>query len=202
MVAISHAMAVPNVAKRDASLDAERENILAALAGDGLAFRRLVEPHLAVLLRIAARVSGDRALAEDAVQETLAICYKRLPTYRHEMPFRALLTAIAARQAHTLARGERRRNRRELASAAPRGLATPDQHVAGAATAARIREALSGMPKKRREAALLRLDGGLSYREIAEALETSEGSARVLVHMAIKDLKGRLSDLVGNSDED
>src|SRR5690606_10939287 len=129
--------------------------------------RRLVEPHLAMLHRIAQRPSGDRSLAEDAVQETLTLAYQRLDRYRHEVPFRAFLAGIAAKMAHTLMRGERRRKGRELATEAPAAMADPEAALRGAHAASRVREALGAMPDKRREAALLRLDAGLSYREIA-----------------------------------
>lgn len=180
----------------DDVLRAERGLVEAAMEGDGLAFRRLVEPHLPMLLRVAARVAGDRGLAEDAVQETLTLAYQRLPSYRHETPFRAFLAAIASRQAHTMSRSERRRSKREEAAEGPHGPANPEQELAGAAAARRVREALMAMPDKRREAALLRLDAGLSYKEIAAALDSSEGSARVLVHKALAELKERLADLL------
>ena len=57
------------------------------------------------------------------------------------------------------------------------------------------------MPKKRRMAAILRLDAGMDYAEIASALGTSLGSTRVLVHLALKDLKHALGvSLNGSSD--
>ncbi len=149
-----------------------------------------------MLLRIATRVGGNRALAEDAVQETLTLSYERLPSYRHETSFKAFLAAIAARQAHTLARSERRRAKREHQTAAPERSATPEQALHGAAAARSVRAALAAMPEKRRDAALLRLDAGLSYREIAEALDSTEGSARVLVHKALKELRQRLAVLL------
>ena len=43
---------------------------------------------------------------------------------------------------------------------------------------------------------MLRLDGGMSYAEIADALGTSEGSARVLVHLALKEIKEKLEDIL------
>jgi RNA polymerase sigma-70 factor (ECF subfamily) len=180
----------------DAAHAAEQRLIRSALAGDGRAFRDLVEPHLAMLHRVAARVSGDRQLAEDAVQETLALSYQRLPSYRHETPFKAFLAAIAATQAHTLARSERRRKGRERSADAPESPGNPEEIARAAATADAVREVLQQLPKKRREAALLRLDAGLSYREIGDALGSSEGSARVLVHMALKELRQRLSHLL------
>lgn len=190
-------MSVTNLETHEISSGAEHELIASALEGDGLAFRRLVEPHLAMLHRIAMRRSGNAHLAEDAVQETLALAYERLKSYRHDMPFRAYLAAIAAKQAYTLARGERRRHKREQAAEGPEEPSDPEQEVAGQNLARRVRLALAAMPEKRRQAALLRLDAGLSYRDVALAMDSTEGSARVLVHTALKELKERLADLVG-----
>jgi len=184
----------------DAAHAAERALIMESLEGSGSAFRRLVEPHLPVLHRIATRVGGDPNLAEDAVQETLTLSYQRLASYHHDMPFRAFLAAIAARQAHTLARAERRRLKREQGSSGPQAPATPEAELHGAVAARRVRVALLSMPEKRREAALLRLDAGLSYRDIGQALGSSEGSARVLVHTALKELRQRLADLLDQDD--
>ncbi len=195
-------MARTKVDSREIAHDAEGALIAAALGGEGLAFRRLIEPHLPMLHRIAMRSSRDAQLAEDAVQETLTLAYQRLARYRHETPFRSYLAAIAAKQAYTLARGERRRHQRELTSKAPEELNSPEQEVHGARLAVRVREALAGMPNKRRQAALLRLDAGLSYKEIASALDSTEGSARVLVHTALKELKERLSDLIAGPHEE
>ncbi len=177
------------------SLLDEAELVRRAIDGNGLAFRRLVEPHLPLLYRIAARMSGDRALAEDAVQEALALAFQKLASYRCDGNLRAFLAAFAARQAHTLVRAERRRWRREEKSATPYREAGPDEQHDAARTAAAIRAALAAMPDKRREAVLLRLDAGLSHREIAEAIGSSEGSVRVLVHQALTELKERLGDL-------
>jgi RNA polymerase sigma-70 factor, ECF subfamily len=181
------------------SLSIEHELVARALEGDGRAFATLVEPHLAMLYRIAARACGDRSLAEDAVQETLTLVYQRLGGYRPGTSLRSFLAAIAARQAQTLLRGERRRHAREDTSAEPEPIPGPAEALEAERTARRIREALGAMPKKRREIALLRLDGGLSYTEIAAAVGTSEGSARVLVHLAIKELREKLADLVGSA---
>src|SRR5882724_12955182 len=87
-------------------LSIEHELLRRALAGDGRAFRSLVEPHLAMLYRIAARACGDRALSEDAVQETLTLAFTRLHQYRPGTSLKAFLAAIAARRARTLLRGE------------------------------------------------------------------------------------------------
>lgn len=172
----------------------ERTLVEAARAGDGLAFRRLVEPHLAMLHRVAARVSPS--LADDAVQETLTIAYQKLDRYQPDTSFKAYLAAIAARRAHTLARSERRRTKRQERAPIAHGPSTPEAELSGAQAAQRIREVILAMPKKRRQAALLRLDAGLDYREIARALDSTEGSARVLVHQALRQLRDQLGDLL------
>ncbi|MEC9466910.1 MAG: sigma-70 family RNA polymerase sigma factor [Myxococcota bacterium] len=164
-----------------------------AQAGDGCAYRSLVEPHLEALYRVAARMSGCPTLAEDAVQETLTLAYERLGDFRPEAPFRAYLMAIAVKRAKTLARSERRRLVRERKSAEPHTHASPEESLTGRRSAVVVRAALMAMPEKRRRAAVLRLDAGLSYREIAEVMGSSEGSARVLVHMALKELKTALT---------
>ena len=176
----------------------EHELVARALEGDGAAFATLVRPHLSMLYRIAARSCGNRALAEDAVQEALTIAYRKLDRYQPGSSLRSFLAAIAARQARTLLRGERRRKVREDAAEPPEHDPGPAELLGAERAAQRIRDALALLPK-RREVALLRLDGGLSYAEIAEAVGSTEGSARVLVHMALKELREQLGDMLKES---
>lgn len=177
----------------------ERALVAAAIDGDGLAFRALVEPHLGVLYRIAARLCGDPQLAEDAVQDTLTVVYERLERYQPGSSFRAFVAAVAARRAATLARAERRRQRRERDAARPVAPPGPEEQALGHALERRLRLALAQLSYKRRAAVLLRLDAGLSYRAIAQALRTSEGAARVLVHQGTRQLRAALSDALSGT---
>jgi RNA polymerase sigma-70 factor, ECF subfamily len=177
-----------------AGVSLEHELVARALDGDGRAFASLVEAHLPMLYRIAARACGSRTLAEDAVQEALTLAYQRLDRYQPGTSLRAFLATYAVRQAHTMIRSERRRRAREESSDQPERIPGPAELVRAAQVAARVRVALAKMPEKRRAAALLRLDAELSYDEIAEAVGSTEGSARVLVHMALKELRAELAD--------
>jgi RNA polymerase sigma-70 factor (ECF subfamily) len=167
----------------------DRSLVERAQCGCGNSFRQLVEPHLEMLHRIAYRACGQNELAEDAVQETLTLAYERLGQYRPEAPFKSFLAAVAVRRAKTLLRSESRRRVREGKSRPAWNLFGPEESLVGAQTATIVRHALLKMPAKRREVVLLRLDAGLSYREIADAQGISEGSARVLVHMGLKQIK-------------
>ena len=173
----------------NAGMASEAVLVQGALGGCGLAFRHLVEPHLLMLHRIAYRACGNEELAQDAVQETLTLAFERLDRFEARSTFKAFLAAVAARRAKTLLRSEKRRRIRESKTRGFRPFASPDESLCGDRIASVVRTALLQMPAKRREVVLLRLDGGLSYREIAEARSISEGSARVLVHMGVKQLR-------------
>jgi len=174
----------------------ESELVLRARKGDGQAFSELVAPYVGLMYRIAARASRSAALAEDAVQETLEIVHRGLGRYEPGTSFKAFVAAIAVRRARTLFRAEVRRSRRELSAPVGEAPVTPAEWLAAEETANRIRTALAALPEKRRQVALLRLDAGLGYAEIAAAVGTTEGSARVLVHHALKELSDQLKDLV------
>jgi RNA polymerase sigma-70 factor (ECF subfamily) len=146
-----------------------------------------------MMFRIASRVGKDPSLAEDAVQEALTLAFLRLRSYRAGSSLRAFLAAISARQASTLLRAELRRRRRELhAEPLYRHVPTPVDALEAERTAQALRVALGALPEKRRRVALLRLDGGLSYAEIADSLHTSEASARTLTHLALHALEKAL----------
>src|SRR5262249_31017724 len=54
-----------------AMTDDEARWIARARAGDATAFRHLVDANAGALFRVCARITGDRATAEDAVEEAL-----------------------------------------------------------------------------------------------------------------------------------
>lgn len=184
------------VANADSDATREARLLKKALDGDGSAFATLVEPHLELLYRIAGRAAGSAALAEDAVQEALEIVHRRLGRYEPGTSFKAFVAAIAVRRARTLLRAELRRSRREAATPDGQRPPTPADLFAAEETASRIRTALAALPEKRQRVVLLRLDAGLGYAEIATAVGTTEGSARVLVHHALRDLSEKLKDLL------
>ncbi|MSP25343.1 MAG: RNA polymerase sigma factor [Myxococcales bacterium] len=164
-----------------------------ARAGDGRAYAQLVGPHLALLYGIARRVAHDGTLAEDAVQETLALAHARLTELRAGTELKSFLAAVAAKQAHTLARAERRRSRRNEQAGPPTPLDGPEDAAGLARLELLLRAATCALSERRREALLLRLDAGLSHREVAALLGTTEGAARVLVHEAMTSVRAHLA---------
>ena len=172
-----------------ADAEIERRLLKRALGGDGRAFAELVEPHLDRCFRLAVRSCGDRALGEEAVQEALTLAYRELARYEPGTSLRGWLCALAMRSAATLARSERRRSVRELASVPPEGLHSAEAILQAREVSRSVDLALAGLSEKRREAALLRYDGGLSSREIAEVMGISDAAVRQLVSEATKVLR-------------
>jgi len=176
--------------------EAEDSILAAARAGDGEAFARLVRPHLSLLYGVALRTCGNPALAEDAVQDALLAAYTGLARYRPGSSWRAFLVAIAYRKAFTARRSEQRRRAREEV-ARPLPAASAEEETCAGHLAVRVEKALARLPRKRRQAAVLRLEAGLSYAEIGQTLKSSENSARVLVHLALKELRRELGEPAG-----
>jgi len=57
-----------------------------------------------------------------------------------------------------------------------------------------MRRAIERLTPTQREVFTLRINDGLSYREIAEVVGTTEGAARVHYHNALRQVKESLHD--------
>lgn len=79
-----------------------------AMAGDELAFARIVGAYHLDLVRVAYVISGDEALAEDAAQAAWWIAWRKLPALRDPGRLKGWLVAIAANEARKLVRREHR----------------------------------------------------------------------------------------------
>jgi RNA polymerase sigma-70 factor (ECF subfamily) len=86
----------------------ERSDVELAADGDDAAFGRLVAVHYDDMARVAYVITGDRSLAEDAVQSAWVRAWTRLRTVRDPARVRAWLLTIAANEARQVARRQRR----------------------------------------------------------------------------------------------
>lgn len=79
--------------------DSETRLIAAARGGDARAFDQALRPHLPMLFAYSRAIVGDYHSAEDVVQETVQIAYRKLNYLIPEADFAGWLKAIARRQA-------------------------------------------------------------------------------------------------------
>jgi RNA polymerase sigma-70 factor (ECF subfamily) len=148
------------------------------------AFEGLFRAEYARVVGIAHRVLGDQAEAEDVAQEMFISFYRAHPADAQYAP--AWLHAAAAHAALNALRGRDRRSRREAAHAVPLDTPADDdpaEAVAASETREEVRVILARLPE--RSAAMLALRyAGLSYSEIAEALDVRASSVGTLLRRA------------------
>lgn len=174
-----------------------------ARAGDEDAWRHLFDRHADFVFRLACRTLGERDAALDVVQETFIRASRALDGFRGESAFRSWLASIALNEARSWLR--RRAGRREVAlEAAPPmsdGARPPDARAASADLARRALSFIRRLPDLQRDVVLLRATEGCSYREIAEMLGTTEGSARVSYHHGMSKVREYLAGLEDTEEE-
>lgn len=158
------------------------------------AFERWVLPHTATLYRVGLAITGNRAEAEDLVQDSLIRAYRGLGGFDGSNPRGWLLTIL--RNTH-LNRHRRRR---------PGLLTDPNSvdHFAAAAPGAddealtdvfdaEVESALATLPEPQRKVIELVDVDGLSYREAAEVLDVAIGTVMSRLHRGRRRIRRRLS---------
>lgn len=156
--------------------------------GDEAAAAELVRRHARAVARfLSAAGAGDEV--EDLVQESFYRAFRKIEGFRGGSSFRTWVLAIASNALKDLRRRSRRRPEVRLEDHEVPGAADPHQEVVGRELEARLAAAISRLPPMQRDVFLLRAQQGLEYEEIARALGTSVGAARVHYHHALHRLK-------------
>lgn len=146
----------------------------------------LYRMHASAVFRFAWGLCGDRSEAEDIVSETFVRLITRPPRIRTRTAL-AYLLAVAR---NTWLTAKRRRREVPLPPEIRAEEHNPDHRIDDRARLDAVIRALQAVPDGERAALLLRVHHGLSYEEIAGALEISTGAARVRVHRARMRLLG------------
>jgi RNA polymerase sigma-70 factor (ECF subfamily) len=162
--------------------------------GDRKAFANLVERWQTRLINFFYRSTGNRADAEDLAQETFVELYRSASRYEARGSFRAFIFTLARRR---LIDNYRKKSRRPLEYLDPTEFimeqqAEPTDHCDEIEEA--FHQALSTLPDNQRIAILMLQQQGLSYEEIAEALDASLSAVKTWIHRARTHLREALKD--------
>ena len=150
-------------------------------------YRRLVERLCRIML-------ADSSDAEDATQQTFLLAYQSLLSGTRPHHPRAWLCTIARRECW--ARDHRRRRERILVPAETRAEPDPAERTVLRAELAMMNAGLMELPARQRQAIVLRELAGLSYAQLAAALEVSESAAEALLVRARRNLRDARLGLV------
>jgi RNA polymerase sigma-70 factor, ECF subfamily len=160
-------------------------------------FRDQVVPELPVLLRVARRMTGNGADAEDLVQETLIRAHRGIHTFDGRHPRAWLLTI----QRNTWTDMNRRKRLliaddpdglRQRAAEGADGRTGPEEQVLDAMLEGPLVEALEALSTAHRQVVLLVDADGLTYAEAAGVLDIPVGTVMSRLHRARRSLRRRL----------
>jgi RNA polymerase sigma-70 factor (ECF subfamily) len=163
-------------------------------AGDQRAATVLVERHADAVARFVCSLGARRDI-EDVVQDTFVRAFGSIDGFRGESSLRTWLFSIARRLVLDQRRAERRRGEEV---AVQEGDARTEfdslDSVMADETERRMRDAVEQLTPTQREVFVLRVGEGMSYKEIADCVGTTEGAARVHYHNAMRAIKELLDD--------
>lgn len=186
--------------------DNDQQLVQRVQKGDKSAFDLLVLKYQHRVLKLVSRFVNDAAEAEDVAQEAFLKAYRALPAFRGESAFYTWLYRIAINTAkNTLVSNRRRpidfnldlqdpeqyeRQSRLREADTPEGvLLTEEIRVA-------VEHALEQLPEDLRTAIVLRELEGLSYEEIAEAMDCPVGTVRSRIFRAREAIDKKLKPLL------
>jgi RNA polymerase sigma-70 factor (ECF subfamily) len=162
--------------------------------GDERAASAIVDRHAQALARYAVSL-GERDDVDELVQDTFVRAFNSLDAFRGESTLRTWLFTIERRLMLDRRRATRRRPERV---AVGEGDAVTEYDaldgVVAAETERRVHAAMQRLTPTQREVFSLRVSEGLSYKEIADVVGSTEGAARVHYHNAMRAVKEYLSD--------
>jgi RNA polymerase sigma-70 factor (ECF subfamily) len=181
---------VPGPAGRDATALECQEWLPRLRAGESAAITWCFHRFAPALLTLAERLVGERADAEDVLQETFLALPRALAQYEDRGRFEAWLRSLVAR--HALIARRRDRRRREVAYAPESdgrvtGTGAPDGTML-------LERALRSLSDPLRHVFVLRVLEGHSHAEIAALLSISIGTSEMRLSRALKALRGLLGD--------
>jgi RNA polymerase sigma-70 factor, ECF subfamily len=161
-------------------------------SGDERAATELVERHAPMLARFVAGL-GVREDVEDVVQDCFVRAFGALEAFRFDSSLRTWLCTIAKNLVRDRARMLKfERNVVEIEEAHAVTVHEALDDAVASETERRMLEAMDGLTPLQRQVFTLRVADGMSYKEIAEAVGSTEGAARVHYHNALRAIRERV----------
>jgi RNA polymerase sigma-70 factor (ECF subfamily) len=162
--------------------------------GDERAASLLVERHSAALARFAVSY-GARGQVDELVQDTFVRAFGSLDGFRGDSSFRTWLMTIERRLMLDRQRSEKRRpDRVEIQDGDATTQFDALDGMVAEESRRRVADAVQRLSPTQKQVFTLRVADGLSYKEIAEAVGTTEGAARVHYHNAMRAVKEFIDD--------
>jgi RNA polymerase sigma-70 factor, ECF subfamily len=193
----------------------DQELVERVQAGDKRAFDLLVLKYQRKVQRLVSRFVRDSGEVDDVVQEAFIKAYRALPTFRGDAAFYTWIYRIAINCAKNYLASPARRivPQSDLISEDDddaesferndglHDVATPDAEYASKQIAEAVNRAMAALPDDLRTAVTLREIEGLSYEEIAEAMDCPIGTVRSRIFRAREAIATELRPMLGTRED-
>ena len=174
----------------------ESQLIARVRAGDSAAERALYDAHVDRVYRLAFRLSGDDALAQDFTQETFIRAFDKLSSFRGEAAFSTWLHTITTTVVLNGLRKVKRFRQREADIDDAHDIGTTHRH-AEPDLKARMKKAIDELPEGYRTVFLMHDVEGYTHEEIGAALGVETGTSKAQLSRARAKLRVALADFAG-----
>jgi len=165
--------------------------VKSAVAGDEVAFARIVDTYHGDLVRVAYVIAGDGQLAEDAAQSTWSIAWRKLGSLRDPGRLRPWLVSVAANEARQLLRS---RHRRQVAEIRVRPSDDPAADPSAAVERLDLIDAFRHLKPEDRSLLAMRFVAGFDAAEIGAVLGMSPSGVRGHLSRLLGRLRKELGD--------
>ncbi len=187
--------------------DIDQQLVARAQRGDKRAFELLVVKYQRKLGRLLARSIRDPAEVEDVTQEAFIKAYRALPAFRGDSAFYTWLYRIGINTAknYLMALGRRAPTSTEVEAEDAEGfedgeqlrdINTPESLLLSKEIAATVNATIEELPEELRTAIQLREIEGMSYEDIARAMDCPIGTVRSRIFRAREAIAERLRPLL------
>jgi RNA polymerase sigma-70 factor (ECF subfamily) len=176
--------------------------------GDKAAFDLLVLKYQHKVAKLVSRYLRDSAEVQDVTQEAFIKAYRALAGFRGDSAFYTWLYRIAINTAKNFLVSQGRRppssdvdiDTAEVLDGAGelREVATPERMLLRDEIADRVQRAISDLPEDLRTAIIMREIDGLSYEDIAQAMDCPIGTVRSRIFRAREAIERELAPLLGS----
>jgi RNA polymerase sigma-70 factor, ECF subfamily len=188
--------------------DIDRQLVARAQRGDKQAFELLVEKYQRKLARLLSRFIRDPAEVEDVTQEAFIKAYRALPAFRGDSAFYTWLYRIGINTAknYLMAMGRRAPTSTEVEADEAEGfeegeqlrdINTPESVLLSNEIAETVNATIEGLPEELRRAIQMREIEGMSYEDIAQAMDCPIGTVRSRIFRAREAIAEQLRPLLG-----
>ena len=185
----------------------DRQLVERAQHGDKQAFGLLVEKYQRKLARLLSRFIRDPGEVEDVTQEAFIKAYRALPAFRGDSAFYTWLYRIGINTAknYLMALGRRAPTSTEVEAGEAEGfeegeqlrdINTPESVLLSSEIARTVNETIEQLPEELRKAIQMREIEGMSYEDIAEAMNCPIGTVRSRIFRAREAIAEQLRPLL------